>query len=145
MAVKTTYEDPEGEDPFKDFSISEMWAYIYKTQGASGLRTHFSDFDTDWGRKLLSENNLADVKLWRELLIDKADELRRLNLHKVADLCQEEADRRLSKFDRPNEWHATEENRWRERMERERQQWERQREKRQHRFNGVASIRRKSN
>jgi hypothetical protein len=95
-------------------------------------------------REMLRQNNLGDVYLWKELLLDKADELRRLNLHKVADLCQEEACRRPSKFDRPNEWHATEENRWRERMERERQQWERQRQKRLHRFNGVASIRRKS-
>jgi hypothetical protein len=140
MAIKTTQE-PEEPDPFENFSITELWAYIYKSLGASALRTHFSDFDTDWGQKLLGNNNLADVKLWRELLIDKADELRRLNLHKVADLCQEEAARRPSKFDRENEWHPSEAEFWRASMDRERKAWE---AKRASRKNGHAIVSREA-
>jgi hypothetical protein len=95
-------------------------------------------------REMLRQNNLGDVYLWKELLLDKADELRRLNLHKVAEVCEAEAARRLSKFARPNEWHATEEERWRERMERERKEWERQREKRASRKNGFAVVSREA-
>jgi hypothetical protein len=137
MAVKTTQEPTEPDDPFDNFELAEQWAFIFKCQSASGLLSHFSDFDSDWGRELLRQNNLGDVYLWRELLIDKADELSLMGLAKVAAVCLSEAERRPSKFDRPNQWHASEEKRWRESMDRQRLKWEAERQKRLDRRNGA--------
>jgi hypothetical protein len=49
----------------------------------------------------------------------------------------EEAAKRPSKFDRPNEWHSSEDKYWRESMDRERKAWE---AKRASRKNGHAYV-----
>jgi hypothetical protein len=113
MAVKTKSEEPAEPDPFRDFSLAELWAYIHKTLGASALRSHFSDFDDEEIREVLRQYDLADIELERELLIDIADELSLLGLTKVAAVCMEEAQRRSSKF-------------WQAGQEHKRKQWEQQ-------------------
>jgi hypothetical protein len=120
MAIRTTYKDPEGEDPFRDFTLAELIAFMHKSLGASGLQAFFSEFDSDYGQQLKREYK---IDLWRETLIDAADELSLLNLGKCAAIVMEEAERRPSGFDRPNEWAATEDKHWRASMERERSQW----------------------
>jgi hypothetical protein len=130
MAVKTQPEEPEEPDPYKDFSLAEYWAFIHKTQGASALRSHFSDFDDPEIRKVLHKHALGDVELERELLIDIADELSLLGLTKVAAVCLQEAERRPSKFDRPNEWSVREEKYWLQHMKRQRRHWEAKRRQR---------------
>jgi hypothetical protein len=126
MAVKTTQE-PEQPDPFRNFDLAEQWAYTYKTLGASGLLSHFSDFDDPEIREILRQNDLGDIVLWKELLIDQADELSAMGLSQVAKVCLQEAARRPSEFDRPNEWSAAEEQHWHEKMQRDRKRWEAER------------------
>jgi hypothetical protein len=72
---------------------------------------------------------LAEYKLelWREVLVDVADELSLLNLGKCAEIVRAEAEKRPSRFDRPNEWAATEDKHWRARQQSERSQWENRR------------------
>jgi hypothetical protein len=123
MAVKTVYE-PEEPDPFKDFSFAELLAFIHKTQFASGLRSLFSEFDSDYGQELKREYKF---ELWRETLIDAADELSLLNLSKCAAIVMEEVERRPSQFDRPPEHPATVQSHWRARQDQERKRWEQQR------------------
>jgi hypothetical protein len=86
MAIRTVYE-PEEPDPFRDFTFTEMLAFIHKSQFASGLQAFFSEFDSDYGQQLKREYK---IDLWREVLTDAADELSRLGLKKVAAICLEE-------------------------------------------------------
>ena len=136
MAIKTKPEEPEEPDPFRDFSLAELWTYIFKTQGAdalrshfsdfaNALRSHFSDFDDDEVRQVLREHDLEDIQLERELLIDIGDELSLLGLNKCAAVVFEEAKRRPSRFDRLREWGSEE--RWLKHIEREQKHWRRQR------------------
>jgi len=131
MAVKTRIPEELNEpDPFKNFSLAEFWAFIAKTQSADALRSHFSDFDDPEIRKVLNQHALGDVGLEKELLIDIADELSLLGLTKVAAVCLQEAERRPSKFDRPNEWSEREEKYWLQHMDRQRKHWEAKRRQR---------------
>src|SRR6516165_2938801 len=134
MAIRTVYE-PEEPDPFRDFTFTEMLAFIHKSQFATGLSAFFSEFDSDYGQQLKREYK---IDLWSEVLTDAADELRLLGLPKVAAICMEEAAKRPSKFDRPNEWHSSEDKFWRESMERQRKAWEQQHQQRASRKNGHA-------
>jgi hypothetical protein len=129
MAVKTVYPEPE-LDPFNDFSTAEIFAYTYKFLGASAFSSGFSGLDAELKRQY-------GTQLWREALVDAADQLSMLNLGKCADIVMAEAEKRPSKFDRPNEWFATEEKHWRACQERKREEWEAKRKSNALRLNGV--------
>ena len=48
--------------------ISDDWACGCVHSGASGLLSHFSDFDDPEIREILRQHDLGDITLWREIL-----------------------------------------------------------------------------
>jgi hypothetical protein len=106
-------------------SVPARLAFDFKKYGADYVRESlFPEGVPEVLRQKLIELGLQP-DLYREDLIDAADELSPMGLGKVASIVVEVAETKASRFDRPCPWDATDKTGcWRESMQRERAQWE---------------------